>query len=150
MSLKEKIMNDYKQAMRDKNEIQKSILNYLISQIRYKRIELGRDLTDEEIVWVIKKEIKSRKEAVDLYTSSWHEEAAQAEKQALKILQTYMPPMLDETQTRELVQKYISQLWEPFWPKLKGKLIWAIMKDHRAQIDPQLLNKIIDEQLNLK
>ncbi len=149
MGLKEKIMNDYKQAMKDKNDIKKNILNYLISQLRYKRIELGRDLKEEEIISVIKKEIKSRKEAMDLYTSSWHEDMATQEKQALEVLEQYLPPMLDEQQTRELVKMYISKIWGSLTPKSRWKLIGLIMQEHRAEIDPQLLNKIIDEQLNL-
>ena len=110
MAIKDKIMEDYKQAMRQKDELKKNILNYIISQIRYKRIELGRDLTDEEVVQVIKKEIKARKEAYDLYVKSGNEKVAQDEAEAIKILESYLPKQLSEEELVELVKKYVKEL----------------------------------------
>jgi len=57
-------MEDYKQAMRDKAAIKKEILNFIISQVKYKKIEIQKDPTDEDVIQIIKKEIKSRQESI--------------------------------------------------------------------------------------
>ena len=60
----EQIMQDYKIAMKERQENRKLILNYLISQIKNKRIDLQRELTDEEVVNLIRKEVKSLQEGM--------------------------------------------------------------------------------------
>jgi uncharacterized protein YqeY len=65
MSLNDKIMNDYKEAFKAKDTIKKEILNYIIAQMKYKKIEIQKDLQDDDIISVIKKEIKTRKESID-------------------------------------------------------------------------------------
>jgi hypothetical protein len=64
MSLLQKLTEDYKQAMRDKNEIKKSALNFVLSQIKYKKIELQKEPEDEDVVGVIKKELKTIAETI--------------------------------------------------------------------------------------
>jgi len=59
MNLQEKLFADYMQAMKDKNHTKKSILNYVISQIKNKKIEIQKDLEDMDVVKILKKEIKA-------------------------------------------------------------------------------------------
>ena len=147
MSLKDQILNDYKNAMKQKDELTKSILNYIISQMRYKRIEVGRDLNDDEVIGVIKKEIKARKEAADLYTKSGNEDMAKQEQQVVDILAKYLPQPLTQEQLVELVDKYVAELGIEDLQKQRGQLIGAIMKKHWAVVDPALLNQIIQSKL---
>jgi hypothetical protein len=58
-------MEDYKQAMRDKDVIKKSVLNFVVAQIKGKQIDTQKELTNDEIIAIIKKEIKSMKEAME-------------------------------------------------------------------------------------
>jgi uncharacterized protein YqeY len=64
------MMEQYKAAMKNKEQEKKDILNYIIAQIKYKKIELQKDPSDDEIIKIIKKEIKARQEAIDYLTKS--------------------------------------------------------------------------------
>jgi uncharacterized protein YqeY len=64
MTLQDKLFADYIQAMKEKDLIKKSILNYVIAQIKNKKIELQKDLEDGEVIKILKKEIKSLIEAI--------------------------------------------------------------------------------------
>ena len=77
----EKIQNDYIQAMKNKETLKKSALNYLIAQIKNKKIELQRDPNDEEIISVIKKEVKSLNEAISFLEKANKPEELQEEKE---------------------------------------------------------------------
>ena len=63
--LQDKITADYKEAYKARDDLKKSALSYIISQINNKQIEVQRELQDDEIIAVIKKEIKSRQETID-------------------------------------------------------------------------------------
>ena len=58
------MLADYKLAMKEKNEIKKSALNFVLAQIKNKKIELQRELNDDEIIAVLKKEVKALNEAI--------------------------------------------------------------------------------------
>jgi uncharacterized protein YqeY len=70
MSLIEKIKQDYKEAFKAKDKVKKDILNYIISQIKNKQIELGYEPKDEDIIKIIKKEIKNRQESISFLKQS--------------------------------------------------------------------------------
>jgi len=59
MSLQEQLLADYKQAMMQKDKIKKTILNYVIAQIKNKKIELQKDLEDVDVIKILKKEVKA-------------------------------------------------------------------------------------------
>lgn len=63
--LHDKITQDYKEAFKARDDAKKSALNYMIAQIKNKQIEVQRELTDEEAIALIRKEIKSRQEAIE-------------------------------------------------------------------------------------
>ena len=62
--LLEQMLADYKLATKEKNEIKKSALNFVLAQIKNKKIELQRELNDDEIIAVLKKEVKALNEAI--------------------------------------------------------------------------------------
>jgi uncharacterized protein YqeY len=64
MTLIEQLTSDYKQAMKNKEESKKLVLNYVLSQAKNKKIELQQDLTDDEIIALLKKEIKAINETI--------------------------------------------------------------------------------------
>jgi len=64
MTLQDKLFADYIQAMKDKNIDKKIILNYVLSQIKNKKIELQKDLDDREVTKILKKEIKALSESI--------------------------------------------------------------------------------------
>lgn len=143
----EKIQNDYIQAMKDKETLKKSALNYLIAQIKNKKIELQRDPNDEEIISLIKKEVKSLNEAISFLEKANKPEELQEEKEKKLILENYLPATLNEEQTKTLIVATISKLNITDLKTQRGLLMKELMAAHKTELDPALLNSLINTML---
>ena len=143
----EKIQKDYIWAMKNKEILKKSALNYLIAQIKNKKIELQRDPNDEEIVALIKKEVKSLNEAISFLEKANKPEELQEEKEKKLILESYLPATLDEEQTKALIVATISKLNITDLKTQRGLLMKELMAAHKTELDPALLNSLINTML---
>ena len=143
----EKIQNDYIQAMKNKETLKKSALNYLIAQIKNKKIELQRDPNDDEIIAIIKKEVKSLNEAISFLEKANKPEELQEEKEKKLILENYLPATLNEEQTRSLIENAIRNLNITDLKTQRGLLMKELMATHKTELDPALLNSLINTML---
>lgn len=133
--------------MKNKETLKKSALNYLIAQIKNKKIELQRDPNDEEIVAIIKKEVKSLNEAISFLEKANKPEELQEEKEKKLILESYLPATLDEEQTKALIVATISKLNITDLKTQRGLLMKELMATHKAELDTALLNSLINTML---
>ena len=133
--------------MKNKETLKKSALNYLIAQIKNKKIELQRDPNDEEIFSVIKKEVKSLNEAISFLEKANKPEELQEEKEKKLILESYLPATLDEEQTKALIVATISKLNITDLKTQRGLLMKELMATHKAELDTALLNSLINTML---
>ena len=143
----EKIQNDYIQAMKNKETLKKSALNYLIAQIKNKKIELQRDPNDEEIISIIKKEVKSLNEAISFLEKANKPEELQEENEKKLILEHYLPATLNEEQTKSLIESAIRNLNITDLKTQRGLLMKELMATHKTELDPALLNSLINTML---
>ena len=143
----EKIQNDYIQVMKNKETLKKSALNYLIAQIKNKKIELQRDPNDEEIISLIKKEVKSLNEAISFLEKANKPEELQEEKEKKLILENYLPATLNEEQTKSLIESAIRNLNITDLKTQRGLLMKELMATHKTELDPALLNSLINTML---
>ena len=142
-----KIQNDYIQAMKNKETLKKSALNYLIAQIKNKKIELQRDPNDDEIIAIIKKEVKSLNEAISFLEKANKPEELQEEKEKKLILEHYLPATLNEEQTKSLIESAIRNLNITDLKTQRGLLMKELMATHKTELDPALLNSLINTML---
>lgn len=147
MELNKKILQDYKDAMINKEEIRKSVLNYLISQIKYKKIELGKELDDADIIGVIRKEIKSREESLEYLKKAGKIEDIDTEIKAIQILKIYLPQVMLDKDLKDLIQKKIWYLWIQDLKKERWRLIASIMNEYKTVVDPKIMNDIINSMI---
>ena len=133
--------------MKNKEILKKSALNYLIAQIKNKKIELQRDPNDEEIVALIKKEVKSLNEAISFLEKANKPEELQEEKEKKLILESYLPAMLDEEQTKSLIENAIRNLNITDLKTQRGLLMKELIATHKTELDPALLNSLINTML---
>ena len=133
--------------MKNKETLKKSALNYLIAQIKNKKIELQRDPNDEEIIALIKKEVKSLNEAISFLEKANKPEELQEEKKKKLILESYLPATLDEEQTKALIVATISKLDITDLKTQRGLLMKELMATHKAELDTALLNSLINTML---
>ena len=133
--------------MKNKETLKKSALNYLIAQIKNKKIELQRDPNDEEIISIIKKEVKSLNEAISFLEKANKPEELQEEKEKKLILENYLPATLNEEQTKTLIVATISKLNITDLKTQRGILMKELMAAHKTELDPALLNSLINTML---
>ncbi len=143
MSLEQTVIDDYKQAFKDKDESKKWILNYIYAQLKNKRIETQKDLSDDDVISVIKKEIKSRNEAIEFLEKAGKTDDIALEKNNIAVLQHYVPEMLSEEALRALVQQTIATLSVQDLKAERGKVVGAIMATHKSAVDGKMMNDII-------
>lgn len=135
MSLLEKITEDYKQAMKTHEETKKAALNYLLAQIKNKKIELRADLTDDDVIAVIKKEIKSLNETLLFLEKAGKTDEIAIETEKKQILEAYLPAMLSREQTEALINETIAKLGLSDLKTQRGFLMKDLMASHKSELD---------------
>ena len=148
MSIFDQIKQDYKKAFKEKDKIAKEILNFILAQIKNKQIELWKQPDDTQIIKIIQKEIKTRKEAIENLKKVGNQQEVEIEEQKIKILEKYLPKMFSKEQLQDIVQKEIKNLNITDLKKQRGILIKNIMEKYGPQVDWKLLNQIINTLLS--
>lgn len=156
MNLKDKINEDFKSAFKAKEEARLSVLKMLKSELGNaelaKRAKSGEAkdiaLTDEEVLAVVAREAKKRKDSIEMFEKGGRPELAESEKNELQILSAYLPEQIPETELRELVKKAIEQSGAKE-VKETGKIMAVLMPNIKGRADGALVNKIIREILGV-
>ena len=147
MTLLEQITEDYKQAMKNHEEVKKIALNYLLAQIKNKKIELRADPTDDDIISVIKKEIKSLNEALLFLEKANKVDEIAIETQKKEVLESYLPAMLSREQSETLITETIAKLWITDLKTQRWLLMKELMANHKSELDGAVVNDIINSKL---
>lgn len=147
MSLLERLVSDYKEAMREKNDTKKTVLNLVISKIKNKTIELQKDLEDSEIMIILKKEVKEILETIGFMEKANKLDDITVEQQKKNILEFYLPATLTKEQTIELIKKSISDNNITDLRTQRGSLMKELMANYKGQVDGALVNEVINEMI---
>lgn len=108
MSLKEKIKDDIKQAMRDKNESRLSTLRLLSAAIQRREVDERIQLDDAQIMVVIEKQMKQGRESIEQYIKGGRQDLADKESGEIAIYQAYLPQPLSETEVDKLIAEAVA------------------------------------------
>lgn len=152
MNLKEKIINEFKDAFRAGDKRKISVLKMLQAEIHNaeiaKRTKLGQEspLNDEEILQVVSREIKKRKDSIEMYEKGGREELAEKEKKEAEILSAYLPEQMSEEEIQALAQKVIKQSGATSQKEI-GKVMSILMPQVKSKADGALVSKIVKKLL---
>ncbi|MBP6913794.1 MAG: GatB/YqeY domain-containing protein [Candidatus Levybacteria bacterium] len=149
--LKETLEEDIKKAMLDRNENVLSTLRMLKSAIQYAEINKGVNYsaTDEDVIDVIGKEVKKRRESIDLYEKGGRPELAEKEKKELDIIQRYLPEQLQEDEIKKIVNEAISTTNASGIQDM-GKVMGIIMQQVKGKADAGTVSSIVKSRLTQK
>src|SRR3990170_4871491 len=142
--LKDKIQGDLQEAMIARDELRLSTLRMLKSGIQYFEIQKGAgyEVTDEDVIEVIGREIKKRKESIELYKKGGREELAQNEQKEIEILQNYLPEQISEEEVRKLIKETISQTGASTIADI-GKVMGTLMPKVKGKADSTLVSNLV-------
>jgi len=145
--LKIKLSDDLKQALRSGDTLRCSVIRMLLSAINYSEIAKQATLTDSDILGVISKEIKQRKESIEAYKTAGRLELAAKEEAEMAILKAYLPEQMSYEEITALVKKLIAEVGCN-GQRDKNKLMPKLIPLVKGKADGQEVNTIVNELLN--
>lgn len=146
MDLKEKIEADFKEALKNKEELKLSTLRMLRAGFKNEEIKKGSPLDKEEILKLIKSEIKKRKDSLESFKKAGREDLVSKEEKELDILKKYLPQQLGEEELKNIIKETIQDLSEAEKQNF-GKVMGKVMAKVKGSAEGQLVNRLVKEEL---
>jgi uncharacterized protein len=141
-SLKDRIRTDLNAARRERDRERTGLLTMTLSEVRNREIELGRELGDDDVVEVVTRAIKRRREAAEQMRAGGRTDLAEKEESEAALLEPYLPPQLTEERVRELVREAIAG-----GANNMGAVMGRIMPAIKGAFDGREANRIVREEL---
>lgn len=152
INFKQKLQEELRQAMLARDKLRTSVLRLLLSAINYYEIQkggAGYEATDEDVLAVLQKEVKQRRESIEQFKIGGRQDLVDKETKELEILQTYLPEQMSEEEIRSLVQQTIQELGATSLHDM-GKVIGAIMSKVKGRADGNVVSQIVRSELTQK
>ncbi|OGL46913.1 MAG: glutamyl-tRNA amidotransferase [Candidatus Schekmanbacteria bacterium RBG_16_38_11] len=146
MNLKEKLMSELKDSMKQGNKSKVSVIRLLLSSIKNKEIDKMGELSDGDMMTILSQAAKIRREAIEGFEKGNRDDLVQKEKEELEIIGTYLPVQISEERLREIVKEVILEV-SATSAKDIGKVMKALMPKIRGQADGKVVNKIVQQAL---
>ena len=118
------------------------VLGTILANLKNREIDLRRPATDEEVVEVLRKGIKTRREAIEQYTAAGRAELADTEQKQIAVLEEFLPPAVDPEEIRAAVRDVIAG-----GARDLGKVMGQIVPRYKGRADGKLINQIVREEL---
>lgn len=152
MALREQLMDDLKEAMRDRDEPRKRTIRSVIAAMKTAETELDasgerRSLSDNDILALISRQAKQRQESIEAFRQGGREDLVAEEEAELAILQSYLPQQLTEEEIETEARQVIAEV-EASGPKDLGKVMKPLMARLKGQADGRLVNQVVRELLS--
>ena len=136
-----------KEAMKSKDSVKLGTVRGVISAVKNQEIDLKKELSEEEILTIVSREVKKRKEAAVLYEKGNRPELKNKEIQEMKILQTYLPEQVSEKDLRRRIQEVIAETGAEGMKDF-GKIMKTLVPEFKGKADNSLIKELANEYLN--
>ncbi len=137
-----RLQTDQAAARRAQEKDRVLLLGMVISELKNREIELRRDANDEDIVEVIRKGIKKRRESVDLYRKAGRSDLADKEQTEVALLEAYLPASIDPEEIRAAVRMAINA-----GAANVGAVMGKVMPQFKGRADGTIINAIVREEM---
>lgn len=145
--LTDKLQEDLRQAQLQKDEVKTSVLRMLLSEIKYAQISKRSELSDEDIIPVIQREVKKRKEGAEGFRQGGREEDAQKEEAEAQILFSYLPAQLSDEELTKMVEEGIKNVGAVSISDM-GKVMSEVMGKIAGQAEGSRVSSLVKEKLS--
>ncbi len=150
MSLHADIKNQIKEAMKAKDAVKLGVVKGLVAGFINELVNLRRppdgELTDDEVLNVIRRAVKQRKDSIEQFTQGGRPELAESEQAELSILETYLPAMMSVEDVKKVAEAKMQEMGVTDKSKA-GILMGALMKDLKGKADGDVVKSVVDELL---
>lgn len=145
MSIKESISADMKDAMKSRDQLRLDTLRSVLSAFTYKKTELGRELTPEEELAVVQKQVKQRTDSIAQFSKAGRQELVDKETSEKEILEKYLPARKSEAEIREIIKTVIDGLKPE--ERNQGVVMKIVMPQLKDVADGNLVRQVVTESL---
>ncbi len=143
----EKINEDLKNALKSKDDVQVSCLRMLKSAFKYAAIQKKKDSLDEsEVIEIIQKQIKQRKDSAEAYKNANRTDLLQKEEQEIKILSVYLPSALSDDELKKLVEEAVAKTGASSKADM-GKVMKEVMASAQGRADGSRISQLVSARL---
>lgn len=146
MSLNERLNEDMKQAMRSQDKFKLSVIRMVRSSIKNIEIDQRRTLDDNEVLDILSREIKQRKDSLQEFQKAGRDDLTEAVKSEISIIAEYLPEQLSEEEIKAIVQQTIQEIGASSKADM-GKVMSALMPKVKGRADGKLVNQAVQQFL---
>lgn len=149
MSLKDRLTEDMKDAMKAKEagKLKLSVIRMVRAAIKNQEIDKGKELNDDEVILVLSREAKLRRDSIPEYVKAGRNETVETLNEEIRILMEYLPKQLTEAEIITLVKKAIKDTGAQNSQDM-GKVMSKIMPETKGKADGKLVNELVKKCLN--
>jgi len=145
--LEEKILNDYKEAMKARDSLKSSVLSFLRADMMNLAVaKKKKALDDSEVITVIKKQIKQRQDSIEQFTKGDRIEMAEKEKKELELLKPYLPPEISGDEIKRVIEEVMAAT-AASGMKDMGRVMKEVNARIAGQADGKLVSDLVRERL---
>ena len=146
MSLAEKLEQDMKESLRNREEMRLSTIRFLRSQIKNREIDKKSPLTDEEIIEIIQRGIKQHREILPSLESTSRQDLIEQTNKEISILESYLPVQLSREELKQIIDEAIKEVGATSL-KDAGKVMGALMPKVKGKADGKVASDLVKAQL---
>ena len=149
MALKEKLQSDLTQSMRDRNELRSGTIRMVLTAIKNEEVsgKEARELSDAEVITVLSREAKKRREAAEAFEQAGAKDRADIEKAEGEIIATYLPAQLSESEIKDLINAAIAETGAA-GPQQMGLVMKYIQPKIAGRADGGLVSSLVKAALS--
>ena len=147
--MRNQILEDLKTAMKTQDKVRLSVIRMVKGAIQMSELNKKHELSDEEVIEVISKEIKSRKDSINEFKKGGREDLVEKTKSEIDILSEYLPKQLTEEELNEIIDKVFEEV-KPESSKDMGKVMKELKPQVNGKADMGLVSKIVKEKIEKK
>ena len=146
MTLKDRLTNDLKEAMKNKEQVRKSVVTLIRAGIKQHEVDTRQELTDEDIISLISKQLKQRKDALVDFEKSNRTDLIEQTNQEIAILENYLPEQLDDVELKEIITKVVEEVGATSMKDM-GKVMAKTISLVQGRADGKRINAIVKQIL---
>ncbi|MBU9712054.1 GatB/YqeY domain-containing protein [Evansella tamaricis] len=147
MKLLDQLNQDMKDAMRNKEKQRLSVIRSIKSELQNESIKLGKEVTDEDALTVLNREMKQRKESLREFEQANREDLVAKTKEEIDILNVYMPSQLSDEELQQIILDTIEEVGATSKADM-GKVMGAIMPKVKGKADGSKVNQLVIKSLS--
>jgi uncharacterized protein YqeY len=142
MTLKDQLTQDLKDAMRQGDELKKNTIRYIRSAIKNMEIDVGHDLSDQEVMAVLVKQAKQRRDSMEQFQQGNRPDLVEQEEKELVLIETYLPQPLSDEEIKTRAQAVITELGVTDM-KGMGQVMGRLSKEMQGVADGKRISEIV-------